>query len=173
LLHASFLLGFLLDPEDGDDMFLRKVGWLATEYTALYSCLITTAVWSSNPTKWSVFVECLTNSKTNHVWRVASAEMRHRVGRWTFTDVREDLPPPSSRLKTCQVGDGEAVNWAVYSLLMFCLVYLWTWTWRKYIPSKHKWTSIGLYSVTFQRRVLFIVTAAMTSNPNELYLSSI
>jgi hypothetical protein len=26
LLHASFLLGFLLDPEDGDDMFLRKVG---------------------------------------------------------------------------------------------------------------------------------------------------
>jgi hypothetical protein len=27
---------YFFDPEDGDDMFLRKVGWHSTEYTALY-----------------------------------------------------------------------------------------------------------------------------------------
>jgi hypothetical protein len=26
LLHADFLLGLFLDPEDGGDMFLRNVG---------------------------------------------------------------------------------------------------------------------------------------------------
>jgi hypothetical protein len=37
LLYASFMLVFFFDPEDGDDMFLRNVGWLSTDYTALYS----------------------------------------------------------------------------------------------------------------------------------------
>jgi hypothetical protein len=32
--HAGFLLG-LFDPEDGGDMFLRNVGRLSTDYTAL------------------------------------------------------------------------------------------------------------------------------------------
>jgi hypothetical protein len=32
LLWASFLLGLLFDPEDGDDMFLRNIGWLSTDY---------------------------------------------------------------------------------------------------------------------------------------------
>jgi hypothetical protein len=32
LLHDSFLFG----TEDGGDMFLQNVGWLSTEYTALY-----------------------------------------------------------------------------------------------------------------------------------------
>jgi hypothetical protein len=35
LLAACFHAGFLL-PEDGGDMFLRHVGWLSTDYTALY-----------------------------------------------------------------------------------------------------------------------------------------
>jgi hypothetical protein len=26
LLHSGFLLGFIFDPEDGGDMFLRNVG---------------------------------------------------------------------------------------------------------------------------------------------------
>jgi hypothetical protein len=30
-------LGLLLDPEEGYDMFLRNVGWLSTDYKALYS----------------------------------------------------------------------------------------------------------------------------------------
>jgi hypothetical protein len=30
------LLGLFFDHEDGSDMFLRKVGWLSTDYTALY-----------------------------------------------------------------------------------------------------------------------------------------
>jgi hypothetical protein len=36
----------LVDPEDGGDMFLRNVGWLSTDYRALYA----TAVRISNPT---------------------------------------------------------------------------------------------------------------------------
>jgi hypothetical protein len=34
--HAGFLLGLFSDPEDGGDMFLRNVGCLSTDYTALY-----------------------------------------------------------------------------------------------------------------------------------------
>jgi hypothetical protein len=36
-VKAGFLLDLLFDPEDGGDMFLRNVGRLSTEYTALYS----------------------------------------------------------------------------------------------------------------------------------------
>jgi hypothetical protein len=36
-LHLQgFLLGLFFDPEDEGDMFLRNVGWLSTDYTALY-----------------------------------------------------------------------------------------------------------------------------------------
>jgi hypothetical protein len=37
-LATCFNVGILLslfDPEDGDDIFLRNVGWLSTDYTAL------------------------------------------------------------------------------------------------------------------------------------------
>jgi hypothetical protein len=34
--HAGFLSGLFFNPEDGGDMFLRNVGWLSTEYMALY-----------------------------------------------------------------------------------------------------------------------------------------
>jgi hypothetical protein len=33
---AGYLLGLFFDPEDRDDMFLRNVGWLSTDYMALY-----------------------------------------------------------------------------------------------------------------------------------------
>jgi hypothetical protein len=33
---AGFLLGLFFDPEDGGDMFLRNVGRLSKNYTALY-----------------------------------------------------------------------------------------------------------------------------------------
>jgi hypothetical protein len=36
LLNAGFLLGLCLDPEAGGVMSLRNVGWLSTDYTALY-----------------------------------------------------------------------------------------------------------------------------------------
>jgi hypothetical protein len=32
----AFLLGLLINPEDGGDMFLRKVGHLSTDCKALY-----------------------------------------------------------------------------------------------------------------------------------------
>jgi hypothetical protein len=35
LLSLSYLARFI-DPEDGGDMFLRKVGLFSTDYTALY-----------------------------------------------------------------------------------------------------------------------------------------
>jgi hypothetical protein len=35
-LHARFLLGLFFDTENGGDMFFRNVGWLSTDYTALY-----------------------------------------------------------------------------------------------------------------------------------------
>jgi hypothetical protein len=41
LLHANLLLGLPFDPEDVGDMFLRNVGWLAPEYTALHPLSIT------------------------------------------------------------------------------------------------------------------------------------
>jgi hypothetical protein len=36
IFHTGFLLGLFFGPEDGDDMFLRNVVWLSTDYTALY-----------------------------------------------------------------------------------------------------------------------------------------
>jgi hypothetical protein len=36
--QAEILLGLFFDPEDGDDdMFIRNVGWLSTDCTALYT----------------------------------------------------------------------------------------------------------------------------------------
>jgi hypothetical protein len=36
LFHASFLHGFFFSLECPSDMFLRNVGWLSADYTALY-----------------------------------------------------------------------------------------------------------------------------------------
>jgi hypothetical protein len=33
-VHADFLLDLFFDPEDGDDMFLRKDDYLSTNYMA-------------------------------------------------------------------------------------------------------------------------------------------
>jgi hypothetical protein len=35
--QADFLLGLFFDHDDGGDMFFWNVGWLPTEYTAVYS----------------------------------------------------------------------------------------------------------------------------------------
>jgi hypothetical protein len=35
LFDAGFFFGLLLKPEDGSDMFLRNVGCLSPDYTAL------------------------------------------------------------------------------------------------------------------------------------------
>jgi hypothetical protein len=43
--HAGFLLGLFFDPEDRGDMFLRNVGWLSTDYTALYHRIWYSSIW--------------------------------------------------------------------------------------------------------------------------------
>jgi hypothetical protein len=35
-LQIETEISLFFDPEDGGDKFLRNVGWLSTEYTALY-----------------------------------------------------------------------------------------------------------------------------------------
>jgi hypothetical protein len=35
-LHSRYLGRLIRRPENGGDMFLRNVGWLSTDYTALY-----------------------------------------------------------------------------------------------------------------------------------------
>jgi hypothetical protein len=35
-VHVGFLLSLFFDPENGGDIFLRNVGWLSTDFTALY-----------------------------------------------------------------------------------------------------------------------------------------
>jgi hypothetical protein len=35
--HASFLLGLFFDLEDGGDKLFWNIGWLSSDYTALYS----------------------------------------------------------------------------------------------------------------------------------------
>jgi hypothetical protein len=37
LFHAGFLLALFFNPEDGSYIFLRNVGYLSTDYMALYS----------------------------------------------------------------------------------------------------------------------------------------
>jgi hypothetical protein len=46
--HAGFLLGLFFDSEDGGDIFLRNVGWLSADYTALYP----RRQYSSQPPPW-------------------------------------------------------------------------------------------------------------------------
>jgi hypothetical protein len=36
VLDASFLFGLFLDPKNGGEMFLLNVGWLSTDYMALW-----------------------------------------------------------------------------------------------------------------------------------------
>jgi hypothetical protein len=51
------LLGSFIDPEDGGDMFLRNIGWLSTNYTALHpqrQLFIVTAVRTWNPASYSL-----------------------------------------------------------------------------------------------------------------------
>jgi hypothetical protein len=36
MLHVDFLIGLSLNPDDGGDMFIRNVGWLAMDDVALY-----------------------------------------------------------------------------------------------------------------------------------------
>jgi hypothetical protein len=36
LLHAGSCLTYYSNPEDGSDMFLRNIGRISTDYTALY-----------------------------------------------------------------------------------------------------------------------------------------
>jgi hypothetical protein len=53
--YAGFLLGLLCDPEEGSDMFLRKVelGGVTTQKTILFTVSV---VRTPNPTSETTFV---------------------------------------------------------------------------------------------------------------------
>jgi hypothetical protein len=48
LLHTGFLFRIFFGPEDGGDMFLRKVNWLSTDYQEIEP-FVKAAVRTSNP----------------------------------------------------------------------------------------------------------------------------
>jgi hypothetical protein len=54
LIHAGFLLGLLLDPEDGVDKFISKVDWLSPDYTALYTSRYN-SIWYDQLSSFKVF----------------------------------------------------------------------------------------------------------------------
>jgi hypothetical protein len=61
ILYAiCFLVGFLLDlffdGDDGGDLFLRTVGWLSTEYTALYTRRQNSSQTNSSFRSWQLIV---------------------------------------------------------------------------------------------------------------------
>jgi hypothetical protein len=69
--RAGLLLAVFCGPENGDDVFLRNVGWLSTGYTALEP-FITIAVRPSNPTP---FLEGLKET-TNDVGQNIGSQSR-------------------------------------------------------------------------------------------------
>jgi hypothetical protein len=60
LLHACFLLGLLLHPEDGGDVFLWNVGWLSTDCTALYRrTFLRILEFVQEERTWHILIACI------------------------------------------------------------------------------------------------------------------
>jgi hypothetical protein len=82
LLHAGFLLGLLLNPKDGSDIFLRNVGLLLTDCTAL--C----------PRRWNHLCEInksykyfLINNETNKIMRNKVSAYRPTINELTIFEL--------------------------------------------------------------------------------------
>jgi hypothetical protein len=52
--HVGVLFGLFFENEYGDDIILRNVGWLSTDYTALYPFIITSVVTSNSTEDFTV-----------------------------------------------------------------------------------------------------------------------
>jgi hypothetical protein len=134
LLHAGFLIGSFFEPEVGDDMFLRKFGWISTDYTALYPRSRTphNHRYENLKSYKLIFTQLLTNfqpfmehkgslsylqeppqTQPYFVFRLLSSRMQGDVVRWIVTNVSEELLPSysgwSSTLKMEAAGLSETL----------------------------------------------------------------
>jgi hypothetical protein len=72
LLYTVLLFGLFFDTEDGD-MFLRNVGWISTNYTALY------------PRRYNSSTSC---------WLIISSDTSLCTNNWKSWVLPEPLMPP-------------------------------------------------------------------------------
>jgi hypothetical protein len=100
LLHADFLLGLLVNPEDRDSILLWNVGWLSAVYAVLYPrrYLI--------PMFFVHMVHCVTSSVTALLWgRVTHGFHEVKTltvqGNWAETACTKLLLTRGCRVEKC------------------------------------------------------------------------
>jgi hypothetical protein len=77
-LHAGFLLGLFFDPEDGGATLLRNIGWLSTDYTALYLRIQNSTIYKSF-NKFKLEITAVVSKTDNTNFRVFYNSANFRI----------------------------------------------------------------------------------------------
>jgi hypothetical protein len=75
LVHVGFLFHLLFGLEDGDDMFLRNIGWLLTGYMTLYPTRQNSSTFDQGETRQRGAPQ------DNDDWNIIFASLRQESGR--------------------------------------------------------------------------------------------